>query len=187
MFEFRLIYQGPLKASKNDTPNASDKQAIRRYLHPQLKELHAQFDFLKINVPFFAKEFNRGGFNCVPLVNRMQGKYCSIDILFLRRDAPGNLVESGGDLDNRIKTLFDGLRIPKGTSEMGSLNIPLEGEDPFFCLLEDDSLITKVSITTDRLLVPAGDERESNVILIITVQSEIPRLDAVVGYGREDA
>jgi hypothetical protein len=37
---------------------------------------------------------------------------CSIDILFLHRDAPGRIVRSGGDIDNRIKVLFDALRVP---------------------------------------------------------------------------
>lgn len=186
MFEFRLIYQGPLKASNNEA-RANEKQAIRRALHPQLRELHKQYDFLQVNVPFFSDQFASSGFRFVPLINRMQGRYCSIDILFLRRDAPGNLVESGGDLDNRVKTLFDGLKTPKLKAEMGTHNTPLEGEDPFYTLLEDDSLITKVSITTDRLLTPpSADERVQDVILIMHVTSEIPRLDATITYGPSD-
>jgi hypothetical protein len=187
MFEFRLIYQGPLKAGANES-RADDKQAIRRVLHPQLKELHSQYDFLSVNVPFFSKQFSRAGFNFVPLINRMQGKYCAIDILFLRRDAPGNLVVSGGDLDNRIKLLFDGLKTPKLPAELGTKDVPMEGEDPFYTLLEDDALITKVSITTDRLLTPRRDgERINDVILVMHVTSEIPRMDATVEYGPLDA
>lgn len=90
-----------------------------------------------------------------------------MNILFLRRDNPGNLIASGGDIDNRIKVLFDGLKMPDTVSDLGG--IPLgPDEDPFFCLLEDDSLITSVSITTDRLLIPQeSDENVHDVCLII--------------------
>lgn len=44
-------------------------------------------------------------------------------------------------------------------------------ENPFFVLLEDDSLITKVSVTTDRLLTPQADgEHINDVHLIIGVR-----------------
>jgi len=90
-----------------------------------------------------------------------------LEILFLRRDNPGYLIASGGDIDNRIKVLFDGLRMPNTVAELGG--IPLEpDEDPFFCLLEDDNLITSVSVTTDRLLIPQdSDEKPHDVHLII--------------------
>jgi hypothetical protein len=86
----------------------------------------------------------------------------------MRRDSPGNLVTSGGDIDNRLKTLLDALRVPdviKGMPDM-----PSEDEDPFFCLLEDDCLITALSVTTDTLLVPQADEeRQHDVVLVIHV------------------
>jgi hypothetical protein len=79
------------------------------------------------------------------------------------------LVRNGGDIDNRVKVLFDGLRMPKSAAEIGGF-APEPDEDPFFCLLEDDSLITEVSVTTDRLLIPmvAGD-RVNDVLLILHV------------------
>jgi hypothetical protein len=89
---------------------------------------------------------------------------CSLNILFLRKEGPGALVASGGDLDNRIKTLFDGLRMPtleEGRAEKADL-------DPLFCLLEDDALITDVMIRTDRLVSRPGSS-SSEVRLIIDV------------------
>jgi hypothetical protein len=49
--------------------------------------------------------------------------------------------------------------------------IPFDAdEDPFYCLLEDDSLITSIAITTDRLLIPQeAGEKLSNVDLVIHV------------------
>jgi len=57
--------------------------------------------------------------------------------------------------------------MPNTVAELGG--IPLEpDEDPFFCLLEDDNLITSVSVTTDRLLIPQdSDEKPHDVHLII--------------------
>ena len=113
----------------------------------------------------------RCGFRFVPLVRKNGGVSCSIDILFLRRDNPGSIVRSGGDIDNRVKVLFDALRIVDNCSELPAGTVPAEGEDPFFCLLEDDALITEVSVTTDRLLAPLeGTESINDVQLIIRVK-----------------
>jgi hypothetical protein len=71
-----------------------------------------------------------------------------------------------GDLDNRIKTLLDALKIPND-KELPSGAKPSGTENPFFCLLEDDSLITHIRIITDRLLV-SKDEQE----IIETVPGE---------------
>jgi hypothetical protein len=112
------------------------------------------------------------GYNFLPLISEYFGLTCSLDILFLRRDAPGQLIQSGGDIDNRIKVLLDGLRMPKSVEECKE--VPKEGENPFFCLLEDDSLITKISITTDRLLSPMEkEEQKSDVHLLIHVVTKL--------------
>jgi len=48
---------------------------------------------------------------------------------------------------------------------------PQDDEDPFFCLLEDDSLVTSIAVTTDRLLTPMeASEKIHDVHLIIHVQ-----------------
>jgi hypothetical protein len=114
-----------------------------------------------------ADEYDRCGFRFVPLVRKKNGFTCALDILFLRRGHPGELIVSA-DLDNRIKTLFDSLKIPGQCSEVKAT--PEPGENPFFCLLEDDSLITSVKITTDRLLTPKGeDEGRWDVELVVHV------------------
>jgi hypothetical protein len=119
-----------------------------------------------------ADENQRCGGRFVPLVRKAGGFTCSLDILFLRRDNPGGLIvkgADGGDIDNRIKVLFDGLRMPEHTPGLGG--VPLEAdENPFFCLLEDDSLITSVTVTTDRLLLEKNaEEKPNDVHLIIHV------------------
>jgi hypothetical protein len=102
----------------------------------------------------------------VPLVSEAGGFTCSLEILFLRRGQPGDLIASGGDIDNRIKVLLDGLRMPKDGAEFGGLAIDV-GEDPFFCLLEDDNLVTNITVTTDRLLTPLGEGEAVNDVCLI--------------------
>ena len=97
----------------------------------------------------------RNGYEFIPLIGRSFGaSACALDILFLRRDHPGNLIKSDGDIDNRMKVLFDALRMPQNSSEV--CGPPERDETPLFCLLEDDRLITEVKVSTDRLLVPSN-------------------------------
>src|SRR6185437_9442927 len=97
-----------------------------------------------------------------------------LSITFLRPEPPGSLVTQGGDIDNRLKTLFDALRMPKDISELPPGDAPAEGETPFFCLLEDDNLITKIAVNTDRLLKPPP--KPSHVVLLIHVTTKPTRL-----------
>lgn len=198
--EFRLVYRGHLPAQGAGTGGSRKevKHAIRRELHKQLRELwHTQVVLRryltttshtrKLVVPdlrddetqqttaldWIMKDYCKFGFRFVPLVNHQNGIACALDILFLRRDAPGNLIESGGDIDNRIKVLFDGLRLPLYNSEVEDFKAQ-DDENPFFVLLEDDKLITEVKVTTDRLLTPQEtDESIHDVHLIIHVVTKI--------------
>jgi hypothetical protein len=88
-----------------------------------------------------ASKYTDHGYRFVPLVTPEWSLLCSLRILFLRRDIPGSVV-SAGDLDNRIKTLIDGLRRPLGKNELRGNEAPAEGEDPFYCLLADDKLVS---------------------------------------------
>jgi len=103
------------------------------------------------------------------LVRQALSLNCAIDVLFLRPTRPGGILRSG-DIDNRIKTLFDALRLPKNQDELGGFVVPEHDEDPFFCLLEDDALVTHLSVETDALLQPVGSTPDVNdARLVITV------------------
>lgn len=119
-----------------------------------------------------ADVYARDGYRFVPLVREDISLICNLHILFLRRDYPGSLL-SAGDLDNRIKTLIDCLRPPHGSNELAGNEVPLDGEDPFFVLLEDDKVVTGLTVETDTLLdppeaTPEADKRR--VHLVITVE-----------------
>jgi hypothetical protein len=118
---------------------------------------------------FLAHRHRRGPFRFVPLVREELQLLTSIEVLFLRADKPGTVL-SAGDIDGRIKTLFDALQIPK--DEQVAKSTPDADEDPFYVLVEDDSLITHLSVETDRLLEPTGKSQghpQSDARLIITV------------------
>jgi hypothetical protein len=110
-----------------------------------------------------------GGFTFGFVVQDHWGWRAELDILMLRPGAPGNLVVQGGDIDNRLKTLFDALSVPTKEQVQAIRHKgwqPGNDEVPFHCLLSGDDLITNVSVETDRLL---ASEQPSHVKLIIGV------------------
>ncbi len=195
LMEFRLTYAGPLPATQGNkvgsprSPKLQQKHAIRQKLHPQLKRLWDITPFLSTggrsgpsaivtedstdvpphDVASLAAKYSLYGWNFVPLVTEDLNLICGIDILFLRPQTPGQVI-SAGDLDNRLKTLFDALRIPV-PEERYSGRVPEDDEKPLFCLLADDKLITKVSVETDQLLEFVGSSpNDGDVRLVITVR-----------------
>jgi hypothetical protein len=177
--KFTLTFDGHLRSSGNG-PKPKDKWDIRHAFHPQLAELWAKHPSLRnlravvpksdsgfmmfdthheSELPIRAPEKDErdlfapldiNGYHFKPLIRQSMALVCDLDILFLRKEEPGSLVLPGGDLDNRIKTLFDGLRIPKADElrfNSGGL------DDPFYCLLEDDSLITDFRARTSQLFL----------------------------------
>jgi len=109
---------------------------------------------------------NIGSGRFVSLVRDAMSMVCELEILFLRKEPKGHLINRSGDLDNRIKVLFDGLRVPLSESELPPA---AELPDPFFCLLEDDRLITRVSVTSERLLEGSIPTSNNHVRLVVNV------------------
>jgi hypothetical protein len=113
--------------------------------------------------------FTLGNLKFIPLVRRNLSLYCELDVLFLRHGEPGSLIT--GDLDNRILTLSHGLRLPKGDAEIAHVcrQEDFTETSPIFCLLEDDSLVTRWNVRTDRLLAPVEEGNLADVKLMIDV------------------
>jgi hypothetical protein len=181
--QFRLVYQGKLPAAGSSGTRNKEKHEIRKTLHKQLSELWRLHPILsrylvkdrqdgRSAAEKMADKFEKCGFRFLPLMHDYFGSLaCGLDILFLRRDQPGDLIKHGGDIDNRIKVLFDALRMPQDAQELTEQK-PGEGEDPFFCLLQDDKQITEVNITTDRFLAPqTAGQNINDVHLIIHVKT----------------
>lgn len=83
-----------------------------------------------------------------PLVRDSFALHCGLKISFLRFEPPGRVYQ-GGDIDGRMKTLFDALAMPQHVEQMYKDDgLP----DPLFVLLEDDSLISGLHVESERLL-----------------------------------
>jgi len=195
--EFRLLFDGEIGSDSR----APIKQAIRRALHPQLRRLwlvnrklrelaehygrtfHARMQTQTGQTPIYPSQdeaiefafqhwgntWNRAPFRFVPLVTKELGVVCSIDILLLRPD-DDTYVTVHGDLDGHVKTLFDGLRMPSKQDETGNSS-PTADEDPFFCLLEDDRLVSELRVKSEKLLLPPNKPtvKKHDAFAVITV------------------
>ena len=82
------------------------------------------------------------------------------------------MVTQYGDLDNRLKTLFDGLRIPTSQQEIkGHITPEALAKDEYICLLENDAVITGLHVETMRNLGSplnaSGDHVRLNIMVTI--------------------
>lgn len=173
--EFRLSYRGELKG--NGEP--AHKHAIRRAIHTQLAELWRQPPLLgRPNLVAAAPgpgeltlSVARPPYRFVPLVSTRLHATADLDIVLLRPGPPGHILRGGGDIDNRLKTLLDALKIPEANAlPLGAA--PVAGEDPFYCLLEDDKLVTGIRVETDRFLDAANEREVLLVIRVVTKYTE---------------
>ena len=180
-------------------PMAPHQHTIRKSFHKQLKRLWSTNRFLRecrVHPKFYAApytpadgamwapnpdelipyvdavatNYHEYGYRFVPLVREEISLMCSLDILFLRRDVPGSVV-SAGEIDNRLKTIIDALRRPRNAKE--AIGAPDDDEDPFFCLMEDDKQINRLTIEADTLLDPLtnteSDSSKARVIITVDV------------------
>ncbi|MGH3951392.1 MAG: hypothetical protein ACRDSE_20120 [Pseudonocardiaceae bacterium] len=177
---FTLTYTGRLPGSSD----AKVKHRIRLELHPQLKALWATHPALVNKENWIAesqidssdenkkailiKEIDGNVF--ASLVHPYLRLYAELDILVLRPNAPGAVISHSGDIDNQLKTLFDALRRPVDVSEVPKSWEAETDERPLHCLLDDDKLITRVSVDTDRLLIPGADPKDVQVTVRVAVK-----------------
>lgn len=187
-----LTYEGPLHAASSGNTRNPEKHAIRRVFHQQLYDAWCEPPLLESLNRWKAQPLqerakiisNVGPYSFLPLVNKRLYSVADLDILFLRREQAGGLVNQAGDIDNRIKVLFDALRMPESPSEIPTDAKPSDDEQPFFCLLETDSLITSFRLQSERLLGPLEPDHRANAKLMIQVSVKLTRLTfGNVGLG----
>lgn len=173
--ELTLHYRGPLKANGN----SKHKHEIRRQFHTQLKEFWNQAPLSGVKEMLINKEYENPSLNILktvsdfefaPLVSSKIHMVTHLEIFLLRPEKPGSIIIQSGDIDNRLKTLLDSLKMPDLPNALPKGITPSEDEKPFFCLLEDDSLVTKVSVETDRLLLPKIEPTEAVINIRVTTK-----------------
>jgi hypothetical protein len=78
-----------------------------------------------------------------------------------------------------MKTLIDALRIPTMAKELDKYTTPSADEEPFFVLLQEDSLVTGFSVESDNLfnlenetpIVSRNDDlSEVNLTITVTIK-----------------
>jgi hypothetical protein len=180
--KFTLYYRGPIGSNKLE-----HKHAIRRVFHEQLKELweqHRGLAFLsdpshrhrhKKEPQISSNNLYGSAYNWLYLIGEAHGISCSLDITFLRRGSPGRIIRHGGDLDNKLKTLIDALKVPTHMEEHPKTPAK-DDENPYFCVMQDDQYIDSIKIKSGRLLAPSAsspEDRPDDVIVLIEVATAV--------------
>jgi hypothetical protein len=179
--EFTLFYKGRLTAERKNS--RVEKQTLRRHFHLQLRELWHQPPLDAAQQMWNPKAMHyksegdirlpAGAFEIVPLCAEHTYLVADLEIDMLRPGPYGLNRSHAGDIDNRLKILLDSLRMPLHTRELPDGDAPAAGEVPFFCLLEDDSLIHDLTIRTHRWLEP--NVPPDTVQLLIKVRTLVTR------------
>jgi hypothetical protein len=167
---FALSYEGPLPSSGNDDakwPRPAKLQAVwavRDYIKPQLdlrfkthSALQGRSAESRVLRHALIPPVVVDGHQFFPLAKSSFKVKCGLEITMLVNHDVASVLTQAGDLDNRLKTLFDGLRCPIGQQEMRGFKDAGREDDDYMCLLEDDALITSLKIETLRnLLAPSA-------------------------------
>lgn len=150
--KFKLLYFGDILINpKKRSQHISD---IRMQFHPQLKKLieHSPWTHLTnymmpnaTKSPITTKHI--GGIDWNPIITPNLKLLAEIDVLMLHPEIVG---VARSDIDNRLKTILDGLRCPQNDHEIGE-NTP-KNIGPIYTLLDDDHLVTKLTVNTSHLL-----------------------------------
>ena len=176
--EFVLHYHGPLRPNGSST----HKHQLRQVFHQQLKCLWDQpplsehKSYLELSKKkssyYLPRPFD--SFVFVPLVTGEMNVIAELSFVILQPLSHGQLIH-GGDIDNRLKTLFDALTMPRHQNAFPKNIKPKSDQTPFFfCLLEDDSLVTSVAVKTEQLLIPRKDKLIVDVL--INVKTRVTRV-----------
>ena len=150
--KFKLLYFGDILT--NPKKRAQHIADIRMQFHPQLKRLvdfkpwgHlSQFMMPDATKgPIITKHI--GGIDWNPIISPHLKMIAELDILLMHPEIVGM---PHSDIDNRVKTILDGLRCPQNEHEIGQ-NTP-RNIGPIYTLLDDDHLVTKLTVNTSHLL-----------------------------------
>ena len=169
--KFKLLYYGDILTNpKKRSQHIAD---IRMQFHPQLKKL---LDFKpwnnlsKFMMPDATKSpiitRHIGGIDWNPIISPNLKMIAELDILLMHPEIVG---VPRSDIDNRVKTILDGLRCPQNEHEIGQ-NTP-NNIGPIYTLLDDDHLVTKLTVNTSHLLstefLPGSKEKSPDAVFML--------------------
>jgi hypothetical protein len=103
----------------------------------------------------------------VPLITFPMEAHCYLSIRMGRPTRPGSILFGRRDVDNRLKILVDALRMPHQDNEVPKDHL---GDKEMFCLLADDNLVTRLSITSYRLLSGYTCDADIHIDIDVTIR-----------------
>lgn len=183
--KFTLFYSGTIRSSNKKNVNHINE--IRCGLSPQIRLLYdyeplsgleakcEPGEYPEQSIRTFLNVRNRS-YSC--LVNRGFGLACIIHFTFFESSGSLSVASDIGDLDNKVKTLIDALRVP-AESEVDVVRDSFIGHT-VHCLLMDDSYIWEIQVERKRLLHP--EFRKQRTLAQIDVEV-IPRKVTIANLG----
>jgi len=185
---FPLSYEGSLPSSGNPRdptrpPKLQEIWAIRNAINPQIKSVidhHPVFSGGSGNRNKLVQEIGSpivvAGKKFYALARVAFKLKCDLQIEMHVNHPIATVVTNVGDLDNRLKTLFDALRAPQYPHEIKEY---MPNIDDYCCLLENDVLISALQIETFRNSAAPPDAPIDHVRLNIRVRLEPTQFDYV--------
>ncbi len=167
--KFRLLYQGEIKTyPKQRARHIND---IRAYFSAQLKRLLEIPPYSAINDYIYLNGYKNkknivkkvGGLIFIPIISPELDLVAELDILIMHPEVLGT---ARADIDNRLKTLLDGLRRPQVSQEITDNLVKKFGNKPIYTLFDDDRLVTKITVNTTHLL---EYKNITDMVLVIAV------------------
>ena len=165
--KFKLVYVGEVKI--NPKKRSQHLQEIRDILSPQLKRLSeiSPYNEIKSRLEKKGKAIKTvAGIKFFPLITPDLNLLAELDIQILH---PELLETPRADIDNRMKTLLDALKRPQNAHEIAE---HMNKKDICYTLLDDDHLVTKMTINTSHLLYKSPTLKKNHdyeLLIIITV------------------
>ena len=193
--KFTLTYDGEVQTARRHM--AIRKHARRREFHAQLRRLWQVNSLLSVwhlpiderqsapAVDVLVKKFPKiGGYEFVPLISRELSLEAAINFRILR---PTEFKGESADPDNIIKILIDSLKMPQNLDDLPS-GQPQQGETPFFVLLQDDGLLSKITSVSEELLQPITgkhqiERSDTRVLIDVYIRPNFPRDNNLIFFS----
>ena len=154
-----LTYEGVLPPRRSGL--SSVKAALRSAFHPQIlaqvRQRMSPETLAKVTKTVMGQKF-------VSVANQSLRTAVELDVLLLSRQGP----RASGDMDNRLKTLIDGLTCPANPQQMQGFQPP-DGGGPMYCLAEDDVRVKRVGVDSRRWFNPNATQGEALVVITAAV------------------
>jgi len=153
-----LTYRGKLPPTQRRV--SSVKGALRAAFHPQIK---AQIE-RRLGKPATEVETDFQGHKFISPAHEKFRTAAELDVLILTP----NSSRSVGDVDNRLKTLVDGLTRPANPQQMQGFQPP-PGGGSTYCLMDGDQLVKRLTVDARPWFEVGVPDNEALVVVTATI------------------